>query len=64
MHTQVAPREIFVAGTPDDDVLAQHPGRDWATGRKLRDNSYGVPILYEDRVIDHRHPLERAGMLR
>jgi hypothetical protein len=64
MHTQVPPGEELVAGTPHDDVLAEYPGRDWAAVRKLGDKRYGVPIIYQDGVIDHCNFLERAGMLR
>jgi hypothetical protein len=64
MHTQVAPGEELAAGTPDDYVFAEHPSRDRATVRKLCDQRHRVPILYQDRVIDHCNFLERTGMLR
>jgi len=54
MHAQVAPREELAAGTPDDNVFAKYPSRDWATVNKLCDKRYRVPILYEYGVIDHR----------
>src|SRR6266849_391182 len=60
MHAQVAPREELPAGTPHDDVLAEHPGRNRSTIRKLCDKRYGVPILHEDRVVNHGH----SSMLR
>jgi shikimate kinase len=54
MHAQVAPREELVAGTPHNEVLAEHAGRNRPTVFKLCDKRDGVPIIYEDRVIDHR----------
>jgi hypothetical protein len=53
MHAQVTPCEKLVAGAPHDQVLAEHPRRDWAAIRELRGKDYGMPILDEDRVIDH-----------
>jgi hypothetical protein len=64
MHAQVAPREELVAGTPDNDVLAQHPGRDRAAVRQLCDKRHGVPIVHKDGVIDHRDSSNGAGILR
>jgi hypothetical protein len=55
MNAEVAPGEELAAGAPDDKVFAEHPGRDRATIDKLFDKRDGVPILYEDRVIDHRY---------
>src|SRR5713101_7985955 len=54
MHAQVTPREELFAGTPHHEVLAEHPGGNRSTVCQLRDKRYGVPIVYEDRVIDHR----------
>jgi hypothetical protein len=54
VHAQVAPREELLAGAPHNEVLAEHPGRNRATVRKLCDKGYGMPILYEYGVIDHR----------
>jgi hypothetical protein len=55
MHAEVAPREELAAGTPHDEVFAEHSGRNRATSRKLFNQSYGVPVLYQDRVIEHRN---------
>jgi hypothetical protein len=55
MHAQVAPREELTAGTPHNEVLTEDSGRDRATSRELFNKSYGVPVLYQDRVIEHRN---------
>jgi hypothetical protein len=55
MHAQIAPREELAAGTPHNQVLAEHSGRDRATSRELFNKSYRVPVLYKDRVIEHRN---------
>jgi hypothetical protein len=63
MYTQVTPCEVLTARAPHDQVLAEHSRRDWAAVRKLCGEDYGMPILYEDRVIDHRHS-NRGDTLR
>src|SRR5207245_2088859 len=51
---QVAPRVIVAARAPEHDVLAQQPcGRRAATG-EVFDPRDRMPVLDEDRVIDHR----------
>jgi hypothetical protein len=55
MHAQVAPREELLAGTPHDEVLAEQPGCNRSTVCKVRHESYGVPIVNEDWVINHRY---------
>jgi hypothetical protein len=55
MNAEVAPREELAAGAPDNEVFAEYPGRDGATIGKLFDTRYGMPILDEDGVIDHRY---------
>jgi hypothetical protein len=54
MHTEVAPCKELASGSPNDEVLAEHPSRYWAAVLELFDNRDGVPIFYENRVIDHR----------
>jgi hypothetical protein len=55
MHAQVAPREELLAGTPHNEVLAEHPSGNRSTIFKVCDERYRMPIVYEDRVIDHRY---------
>jgi hypothetical protein len=55
VHAQVAPSEELISGTPYNEVLAEHPSRNRSTFCKVCDKRYGVPIVYEDWVIDHRY---------
>jgi hypothetical protein len=55
MHAQVAPREELLAGTPHNEVLAEHPSGNRSAVFKVCDERYGMPIVYEDWVIDHRY---------
>src|SRR6267378_760690 len=57
MYTEVTPCDEFTTRSPNHQVLAEHPGRDWATIRKLLDQRYWVPVLNQDRVIDHHYVL-------
>src|SRR5437868_4120154 len=53
MHAEVAPCEVLVARPPEDQVLAEQPGRDRAAAREVLDPGDRVPVLDQNRVIDH-----------
>src|SRR5260370_16544854 len=53
MHAQVAPGEELLAGTPHNEVLAEHPGRNRSSPCHIPTNPYTVPTVYTSRAI---HP--------
>ena len=53
MHAQVAPGDEIVPGAPDHDVFAEKPSRDRAASGQVFDPRDRVPVVDQDRVIQH-----------
>src|SRR5438105_11044776 len=53
VHTQVPPGEVLRARTPQDDVLAQETRTTRPTRSELDNARHRVPVIDEDRIVDH-----------
>jgi len=56
MDAEVAPREKLVSRAPEHEVLTEEARRDRSTGGKVLQASDRMPVLDEDRVVDHARP--------
>src|SRR5205823_9164205 len=53
VQAEVAPCEVLVTRPPEDQVLAEQPGRDRAAAREVLDPGDRVPVLDQNGVVDH-----------
>ena len=60
MHAQVAPRVELVTRTPHHEVLGEQSGWQRSAAGEVFDACYRVPVVDEDRVVDH-HPRSCAA---
>src|SRR5438874_12528074 len=53
MHAEVAPGMKLLPRAPDDEVSAEGPTRQRSAVREVLDARYGMPVLDQDRVVEH-----------
>jgi len=63
MHAQVAPGIELVTRAPHHQVLAEQSCGKRSTAGEVFDAGYRMPIVDEDRVVDHRPSSRTAGGL-
>jgi hypothetical protein len=56
MDAEVAPGEKLFSRAPDNEVLTKEAHRERSTAGKVLQASDRMPILDEDRVVDHARP--------
>jgi hypothetical protein len=53
MHAEVAPGVKVLARAPHDQVFAENPSRQRSAFGEVLDARYWVPVIDQDRVVDH-----------